>query len=67
MDGGSGWLYKTAGMQHIPLVIHHSLTHPLNICTTHTDVILFDQQSGNSYTTHVLAWSVPVCILCAHG
>lgn len=41
MDGGLGWLYKTAGMQHIPLVIHHSLTHPLIFAPhIHTDVIL---------------------------
>lgn len=39
--GGLGRLCKTAGMQRVPLVIHHSLTHPLILAPhIHTDVIL---------------------------
>lgn len=69
MDGGLGWLYKTAGMQHILLVIHHLLTHPLIFAPhIHTDVIL-SLMSNLAIPTQHTFWTrpVPVSILCAHA
>lgn len=66
MDRGLGWLYKSAGMQPIPRVIHHLLTHPLIFAPhIHSDVILFlISNLAISHSGPVLSLSV-FCV-CMH-